>query len=201
VTVTAVVFDMGGVLVELGPVQEILGEGVDTSVEEFWAAWLASASVREFERGRMEPDEFASAIVAEVGIDLTPQQLLTNFTAWPKGLYPGAEALVADVNQVADTGVLSNTNRLHWETQVDNDIMRRLFTREYLSFAIGLVKPDADVFEHIVADLGRPAEAILFLDDNQINVDAARASGLASERVVGPDAARAAIAAHGLNVA
>lgn len=189
---------MGGVLVELGPIQEILGEGTDTSIEDFWSEWLASESVRAFERGQMQPAEFAAAIVAEVGIDLTPEELLANFAKWPKGMYPGAEALVADVNQVADTGVLSNTNRMHWETQTDNEVMRGLFAREYLSFAIGLVKPDADVFEYIVADLDRPAAAILFLDDNQINVDAARASGLASERVLGPAEARSAIAAHGL---
>ena len=189
---------MGGVLVELGPIQEILGADSETSVEDFWAGWLASESVRAFERGRMEPEEFATAIVGEVGIDLTPDELLANFMAWPKGMYPGAEALVADVNEVADTGVLSNTNRLHWESQADSDIMRGLFTREYLSFAIGLVKPDADVFEHIVADLNRPAETILFLDDNQINVDGARACGLAAERVLGPTEARAAIASHGV---
>lgn len=196
--VTAVVFDMGGVLVELGPIQEILGADSDTSVEEFWSAWLASESVRSFERGRIDPEAFAASIIDEVGIDLSTAELLANFAAWPKGLYAGAEELVAATNRVADTGVLSNTNRLHWEEQIDADIMRNLFTREYLSFEIELVKPDADVFEFIVADLDRAAEAILFLDDNQINVDAARASGLASERVLGPDEARAAIEAHGL---
>jgi len=198
--VTAVIFDMGGVLIELGPVSEILGDSASLAVDDFWSAWLHSESVRAFESGKIEAAEFALGIIAEVGLKVEPAALLESFASWPKGLFPGAETLVADVGRVAVTGLLSNTNRLHWEGQRDAEIMRSLFDREYLSFMVGLVKPDADIFEYIVQDLDRPADEILFLDDNQINVDGARAVGLQAELTLGPAEARAAVARHGLAV-
>jgi len=197
-TVTAVVFDMGGVLIELGPVSEILGRDSSLAVEDFWPAWLKSDSVRAFESGQIEADEFADTIIAEIGLTMTSAELLASFSVWPKGLYAGAEALVAEVRRVADTGLLSNTNRLHWETQIDADVVAGMFDHEYTSFTIGLVKPDAGVFEFVAQDLDRAAAEILFLDDNQINVDGARATGMAAEKVVGPAEARTAILDHGL---
>lgn len=198
--VTAVVFDMGGVLIELGPVSEILGADTSLSPDDFWPAWLKSESVRAFESGRLEPDAFAESIIAEIGLSMTPAELLASFAAWPKGLFEGAAALAADVRQVAETALLSNTNRLHWETQVDAAETQGLFDRQYLSYAIGLVKPDAAIFQYIVEDLERPASEILFLDDNQINVDGARAVGLLAERTLGPSEARAAVMRHGLAI-
>ena len=63
---------------------------------------------------------------------------------------------------------------------------------------MGLVKPDREAFAHVVERLGCPAERILFLDDNQINVDGARAVGLDAEVVKGVDAARALLRERGL---
>lgn len=54
----------------------------------------------------------------------------------------------------------------------------RLFHRAYLSTELGLVKPDAAVYEHVLRDLGcAPAEAV-FIDDRLANVEGARAVGL-----------------------
>jgi len=47
----------------------------------------------------------------------------------------------------------------------------------------------------VILDLGCPAEQILFLDDNQINVDGARAAGLLAERAVGVTQAQAILEA------
>ncbi len=64
---------------------------------------------------------------------------------------------------------------------------------------MGLVKPDRDAFDHAVSGLDCRAETILFLDDNTINVDAARAAGLNAEKARGPREARHVIAAYGLS--
>ena len=65
-----------------------------------------------------------------------------------------------------------------------------LFDEQYLSYEMGLVKPDRQAFDHTIAGLGCDAGRVLFLDDNQINVDGARAAGLTAEKAVGPDEAR-----------
>ena len=39
-------------------------------------------------------------------------------------------------------------------------------------------KPDPEVFDHVACAVGRSPERLLFLDDNTLNVEAARAVGL-----------------------
>lgn len=55
---------------------------------------------------------------------------------------------------------------------------RNLFDREYYSCRLGCGKPDAAYFQHILQDLELEAEAAIFLDDNEANVEAASAIGL-----------------------
>jgi FMN phosphatase YigB (HAD superfamily) len=62
------------------------------------------------------------------------------------------------------------------------------------------VKPDREIYDYVLAELGCPASKVLFLDDNQINVDGARIAGLHAERARGTNEARAALARHGLTL-
>jgi len=48
------------------------------------------------------------------------------------------------------------------------------FADRFVSFELGLMKPDLDIFQHVTRVLGVDARRILFLDDNQLNVDSAR---------------------------
>lgn len=183
-----VMFDMGGVIVRLNPIEELLADGA-MSAEEFWPKWLASPTVRNFERGGLSADEFGRDLVVELGLAMTGDELLDRFSRFPAGLYPGAEDLVAAVVDRVDVGVLSNTNALHWDTQIDADRLKAMFPRPHLSYEIGLVKPDREVFDHVAADLGAAPDRILFIDDNRINVDGAIAAGWRAEVAKGPEAA------------
>jgi putative hydrolase of the HAD superfamily len=55
----------------------------------------------------------------------------------------------------------------------------------YLSHEIGHLKPTRAAFEHVLADLGCPPSRVVFLDDNQLNVEAARDIGIQAYRTVG----------------
>lgn len=194
--ITVVLFDMGGVLVELGSLPELLGSQFDE--ERFWPRWLSSPAVRRFERGDCSPDEFAAGAVDDLELDISAEIFLANFAGFPRGLFPGAADLVVEVSATAEIGVLSNTNQLHWETQPDAEILQRIVTRPYLSYRLGEVKPDEALYRLVLDDLARPAGEVLFLDDNQINVDGARRVGMAAETVKGPDQARRVLNRYGL---
>jgi putative hydrolase of the HAD superfamily len=45
---------------------------------------------------------------------------------------------------------------------------------------VGIRKPDAEIYELTLERLGLPAEACLFVDDTEVNCDAARALGMAA---------------------
>jgi len=134
-------------------------------------------------------------------MSIEPEVFLEAFASWPRGLLPGARELVRSISTASRVGCLSNTNALHADRHWTEFGIGDLFEDRFLSHEMGLVKPDRAAFEYVVAALGCPAEKILFLDDNQINVDGARAVGMRSERAQGIDAARSILASIGLSTA
>jgi HAD superfamily hydrolase (TIGR01509 family) len=193
-----VVFDLGGVLAEFGGVERMRQlSGFDTD-EEMWRRWLTCEWVRRFERGQCSAEDFAAGVVADWQLALSPGAFLDEFTSWLVGELPGARDLVAETRRRATVACLSNTNRVHWEAGAETWPLLSSFDRAFLSFEMGLVKPDRDVFDHVVAELDVPAEAVIFLDDNTLNVEAATEVGITSRRVVGVAEARDALVELGV---
>ena len=186
--IAAVLFDMGGVVVQLDSLENVLGP-TTLSSEEVWNTWILSDAVQRFERGQCAVEEFAEQIVAELQLEGTVDDFISRFVRFPQGLYPGAVEMVATVPSDVVTGVLSNTSALHWEHQTDAETVRGLCGRSYLSYELGLAKPEREIFDYAVADLALAPERVLFIDDNQINVDGARAAGLNAGLAKGPEEA------------
>jgi putative hydrolase of the HAD superfamily len=193
-----VLFDLGGVLVELGGVDRFGGLIGETDESEIWRIWLGSHWVRRYERGRCTREEFALGMVAEYRLGVGPEVFLEEFLHWPQGLISGALDLVEDLTSHVRPACLSNTNELHWNEQVDAHLLHDLFETRFLSHELGLVKPDREIFEHVVDGLGCDPSEVLFLDDNQLNVDGARSVGLNAHRVTGVGDSRAVLADKGL---
>ena len=118
-TIACVVFDLGGVLVELGGVRDfgdMISEPDDSQV---WARWLRSRWVRDYERGRCSTEVFARGMVEEFALPDSPSEFIERFRAWPRGLMGGARELVESLSSRLAVACLSNTNQLHWNHQAD----------------------------------------------------------------------------------
>ena len=182
-----ILFDLGGVLVDVEGVaafQRMLGRPL--SQAEVWQRWLtASAWVSTFESGRCTPEVFAAGMVEEWRLTVTAEAFLDDFRRWPKRLLPGVRELLALLAQHFILACLSNTNDVHWPHMRDTLGLSSLLHRYYLSHEIGHLKPARAAFEHVLTDLGCAPECVVFLDDNQLNVDAAQAVGLQAYRAVG----------------
>ncbi|MGD0880521.1 MAG: HAD family phosphatase [Acidimicrobiales bacterium] len=193
-----VLFDLGGVLIELGGIgmlQELAGIASD---DEVWHRWLACPWVRTFEKGECSPIEFSVGVVSEWQLDITPERFLKVFQDWPIGPFPGAHELLEEVQRFVPIGCLSNTNSLHWDHQFAEWPMLGLFDLRFLSFELGLVKPDTDIFQAVADQLPVDRRNVLYLDDVALNAEAARTFGFRSEQVRGPGECRRALARIGL---
>lgn len=196
----AVVFDLGGVLNEIAGVEPMKAlSGIDDE-EELWHRWLTCVWVRLFERGRCGPEDFAAGVVEDWAMDLAPVEFLEQFVSWVRGPLPGAHALVEAVRTQVPVACLSNTNTLHWEALSASPFIG-LMDKSFLSFQLGMVKPDREVFNHVSAQIGVTGTRLLFLDDNVLNVDAAREAGWSAVKVNGAGEARAALVERGVLVA
>ena len=193
-----VLFDLGGVLVDFGGVEAMKELSGITDDDELWHRWLTCRWVREFERGGCSPDEFAAGVVADWELAITPAEYIESFASWLGGPLPGAVELVAETKAVVTTGCLSNTNALHWARSFSQWAVIDALEHRFLSYELGAVKPDRDVFDRVADRLDAPRDRILFLDDNLVNVEGAREAGFRSERAKGVDEARAVLEAAGV---
>ena len=185
----AVVFDLGGVLVEVpgaAALRELVGLQSD---EEVWQRWLECAWVARFEGGECAADDFAAGFVSDWQLPLAPDEFLEAFRGWLNRPMVGASELVTDAARAGGAVALSNMNQLQWDAMAEWDLVRR-FDEVFLSYRLGLAKPDPAIFEHVAKSLDAPPPELLFLDDIQVNVDAAVACGYRARRVRGVSEAR-----------
>ena len=193
-----VLFDLGGVLIQPGGVaamRELSGIGSD---DELWARWLGCPWVRRFEAGRCTPGEFAAGIVADWELDLEPGAFLQEFGGWPEPPYAGALELVTEVRATVPTGFLSNMNSFQWAANYEGIPLTEAFDFRFLSFELGVVKPDRAIFDAVATRLPVARARVLFLDDNAVNVEAAVEGGFSARHVRGIEEARSALASAGV---
>ncbi|MFZ5562981.1 MAG: HAD family hydrolase [Thermodesulfobacteriota bacterium] len=197
--VTTIVFDLGGVLFELSGIHRICHwTGGRLAPEQLMERWLASPSVRAFERGKIGFPEFRSALKRELELAVSDDEFETTFRSWIQRLFPGTRKLLDDLWPRYRLACFSNTNDIHWNIiRNDFDVLSR-FEKTFASFEMGLVKPDAEAFDHVLARLGCPPEQVLFFDDSPANVAAAEARGMNARRVYGAENARQVLCGMGL---
>jgi len=154
-----ILFDLGGVLLKLNDPIETFGLQIDKA--EFTERWLRSPSVRKFESGGMNNEEFARNIVAEAELPYDWQEFLQRFDAWPDRLFDETIDVLNAIPDNINRALLSNINALHWgRDEIAGQIAAHL-DQVFLSFKTGLVKPDKEAFEMVATTYACRPEEIL----------------------------------------
>ena len=135
-----------------------------------------SAACR-FETGRIDPGEFINWYKAEAGIDLPEtvirQSFLEIFSPHEPGLLVARECAA-----VTRIGLVSNTNRIHFEEYMRHVPDFDLFSVVVLSYSLGAMKPDERLFQCAVNELNCEPEDCIFIDDLAENVSGAESFGM-----------------------
>jgi len=183
--VELVLLDMGGVLLDLN--DPLPTFDLDMNQHDFMETWLLSPSVRELERGDMAITEFAAAIVDEFALPYSPAEFVRRFEAWPDEVHDGVSELLESIGRHHQLALLSNTSETHWNRDDIGGELTPLFHEVFLSYRTRHLKPDAAAFEDVIQHFGIDAGRILFLDDNPINIDAAKGCGMQAQLTRGFD--------------
>lgn len=174
-----ILFDLGGVLVELHEELALMEMCPDLdSPEKVREAWFASSAVREFETGRIDFDEFCKGVIGDLGVEVDVNTFRKAHARFLGDPFPGVVQLLDVLKNNYKLACLSNTNPAHIASlRQRSDILDHL-DHCFLSHETGLVKPDREAFAHVVEVLGLGPSDILFIDDRVKNVAAAREAGL-----------------------
>lgn len=182
-----ILFDLGGVLVELTGIPIMLQwTHHKYDVEALWENWLHSPAVRAFETGRSTPEQFAEDIIKEMDLPVAKQEFIDRFTKWPRGLFAGVPQLLDRLKTDYKLACFSNSNSLHWPILMHDMALETKFSFQFGSHLIGKVKPDKEAFDHVISQLNCRPSSILFFDDNILNVHSASKIGMVAYRVRGP---------------
>jgi len=185
--VKIILFDLGGVLVELTGVPIMLKWTNNRyNAETLWKAWLTSPAVRSFEKGCSSAEQFADELIREMDLPVEKTEFIDRFREWPKGLFPGVSGLMKKLKRRYTLACLSNSNVVHWPILMKEMGLEKMFQYCFASHLMRKLKPDRDSFEYVLQQLGCKASSVLFLDDNDINVKSAREIGMIAYRAAGP---------------
>ncbi|MDX9720213.1 MAG: HAD family phosphatase [Myxococcota bacterium] len=177
---TWVIFDLGGVLVDcVGGWAEACNRANVPLRPISQNQWESSRELfHAFETGAIDEPSFILRLAQS--LDLSPTHIAAILDAWLLGPKNGAAAIIERLRaRGVPTAVLSNTNPRHWNTLEQNDayLPLRQLTPRFASHQLGLRKPDPLIWSHVQEQLAVTADRILFFDDLEDNIRAARASG------------------------
>lgn len=186
-------FDLGGVLIEVDTAGIRALDGKGRSDVELWEIWLTTPVVQQYESGKISNADFAHGVLSAFKSSMDPEAFLRSFTAWTLGLFPGTKELLRELRKKYKLAFLSNSNPLHYPRFQAEWGLNDLFDYHFVSHEMGCVKPQDEIFAKTLAALPFPPADILFFDDNRLNVEAAKRAGIEAHIVRGPVELRQAL--------
>jgi putative hydrolase of the HAD superfamily len=186
----AVIFDFFGVIcAEIAPFVLPRYMAEDVAVE------YKATIVERADRGEIDLDDVLAHLSKLTGA--APGDLLAEFWAQVK-IDPAVVALMETLRERYKIALLSNAMRPFLDQLLDKHDLKRRFDTMVISCEEHVTKPDPAIYRLAVERLGVPAEACVFTDDNQVNVDAANAVGLKAVRFTGVEQLKADLKALGV---
>lgn len=203
---TTVVFDFAGVVFAWQPLallQRVLPQhATDEASARHWAQQVFQGyegDWAEFDRGTVEPAELVQRIARRTG--LAPAQARAVVDAVPLDFSPiaGTVALIEQLHRRGHRLCFLSNMPAPYADHLDatNPFLRR-FSDGIYSGRVGRIKPERAMFDLAAQRFGRAPGELLFFDDVQANVDAARAAGWQARWFAHPDGAAADLRALGL---
>jgi 2-haloacid dehalogenase len=188
----AVVFDLGGVLVDWNPrylYRKLIED--EAAVEKF----LAEVCTPEWNLKQDAGRPFAEA-VEELIVQYPDQQELIRayHLRWEEtigGPIAGTVEILAELKRAGyTTAALSNWSAETFPVARQKFDFLNWFDVAVISGEVKMIKPDPRIFELLLERLGRRAEECIYIDDVEANVRAAHELGFRAIHFTSPDQLR-----------
>lgn len=192
--IEAILFDMGGVMVNCDPKPALsaFAAGLGKPYEEVYAAIANEEVISPFELGQISPEDYFEKVKATLGCDLNYQDFVVTWNSIITE-FPESTQLIKTLRSRYRLVALSNTNELHQEHMINTMPNLKGLHDWATSWEIGSAKPDTQIFEVAVQKAGVCRDNILYIDDRKEFVEAGRQFGLIAAHCFGPVQLQAAL--------
>ncbi|OJV15421.1 MAG: haloacid dehalogenase [Dyadobacter sp. 50-39] len=191
-----IIFDLGDVILNIDvPVaSKSFAELSGREQSEILTIFKESEIFRQFETGLMDEPTFRNYVREILNFpDLSDEAIDTAWNSLLLDLPPERVELLKKLATRYRLFLLSNTSSIHI-TQV-NKILKAstgveklddLFETVFLSYEMGIMKPDTRIYQEVLDKAGIKADETIFLDDNADNIRSAAQLGIETIHVQKP---------------
>lgn len=182
----ALIFDMGGVLVDLDmeackkAFREDLGFA---EIDQILDPCHQKGIIGDMEEGLIGANEFRSYVIERSSAGVQPEDVDKALYKILSAIQPYKIKMLERLSHKYDLYMLSNNNPIATKRASEmfaesGFSIENHFRKCYISYQMKMIKPSEGFYKAVVSDIGLPAEEMLFIDDSKANVEAAIAAGL-----------------------
>jgi putative hydrolase of the HAD superfamily len=184
-----IIFDFGGVLIDLDPTKTYLalGELMEKSPKDALALYEKNKVLFDnYEKGKVITENFLWNLQNMCPKIPQSHVIIAAWNAMLLGWNPDKLKFLFEIKQQYNIYLLSNTNEVHLDW-VKRDLKKNhsienfeelFFKKAYYSHLIEMRKPDLEIYQHVLQDADLKADETLFIDDNATNIEAAKSLGI-----------------------
>lgn len=186
-TPDVVLLDLGNVLVSIHP--EAFSRSLGIRDEEARARYRSAVIdlVRRFEQGLVSSNDYFDHLRDLFEGRFSREELTRSMLNVIGQPVKGMEGVLSRISTKATLGLVSNTNVLHFEHCRSSFPFINAFSHLFLSYQMKLLKPDPKYYQAVLEHFNVPAGRMLFIDDLNENVEAAREAGMQALRFTSAD--------------
>ena len=182
IKIKILLLDVGGVLIKLNwknffktlDIPEVLN-GVDVR------RWFDLDSKHKLlEKGLVDFHEFYEDFASHFSLKCQKEDFEKAWNSILEGTHEGLDSLLEGAKKRVPLKVLSNTNKVHFDLYSTWGPFKN-FDQFFLSFELGLRKPEKEIYKIVLEETKVRPEEILFVDDLDQNLKEAKAMGLKTE--------------------
>jgi putative hydrolase of the HAD superfamily len=181
--ISTIIFDLGGVILYLDQgktLRAFARKGLDLEdVNE------ASPIFNDFETGKITAPDFRQGIKSLFKGNITDTEIDEAWNAMLLDTYEERFRIIEGLRKQFRIYLLSNTNSIHIDFVRDYlnkhfslERWDNLFDKQYLSYEIGLRKPNKNIYEYVLNDIQKQPQECLFIDDSFANIKGAESAGI-----------------------
>ena len=178
--IKVIVFDLGGVIVDYdhGIIAKKLSYISSKTEEEMYDYIFTSGIEQQYDTGKISSEEFYNFAIDYLKIDM----FFESFSKiWSEIFFekPEMNDFIAGIeSQKYKKLILSNTNELHFEYCMNHYPILKSFDQYFLSYKLGMRKPNLNIYEYLIRNSSYNPNEILFIDDKKENITTASKMGI-----------------------